>query len=219
MNKSFAILAFLATTLAAGAVMAQALPEVKTGDKLTWLYTLYNDNAKQIIPLLTKEEVAVVTVNPASGDREYTYTDGTKLVTNNQFGPKKARDIRIFNENEMFNVLQGDPVIGQKWSFEASQQVMSALQPRCTIMQFFLTATVLPGPTVTIRVRGVDTPVKTFLVKQEGKRYYNPCTSGPAYFNYLYSPELKEVVEKEYFSYNRSVVHTDSSKTTLRAID
>ena len=213
------LVAATATLLCAGSVLAQALPEVKTGDKLTWLFTPYEESVQQIVPLPAREEVAVLTINPANGDREYSYTDGTKLVMNDQFGPKVARDARVFNEKKMFNVLQGAPAVGQTWSLEASQQMTSALQPRCTNMQFFLTATVLSGPTVTIRVRGVDTPVKTLLIKQEGKRYYSPCTSGPAYFNYLYSPELKEVVEKDHFSYNRSMVHSDSSKTTLRSID
>ena len=68
-------------------------------------------------------------------------------------------------------------------------------------------------------MRGVDTAVKTLLIKQEGKRYYGVCASGPATFNYLYSPELKEVVETEYFSYALSLMHINAAKTTLRSID
>ena len=208
-----------AAFLCAGSVLAQALPEVKTGDKLTWSYSQYQENIKEIVLLPTKEEVSVVTINPANGDREYLYTDGTKLVRNDQFGPKAARDERVFNEKKMFNVLQGAPVVGQKWSFEAEQKITSSLSPACNRMQFSLTATVLPGPAVTVRVRGVDTSVKTLLIKQEGNRYYTPCPSAVATFSYLYSPELKEVVETEYVSYYRGLIYVGSSKTTLRSID
>ena len=201
MNKSFAILAFLATTLAASTVMAQALPEVKTGDKLTWLYTPYQENARQIVPLPAKEEIAVLTINPGNGDREYAYTDGTKLVTNNQFGPKVAKDKRIFIQKEIFNVLQGDPVVGQTWSFEADQKVVNPRFITCPLVEFRLTATVLSGPTVTIRVGGVDTSVKTLFIKQEGMRYYGSCSSGPGCAATsacrLFSPQVR-LVPAEY---------------------
>ena len=208
-----------AALLCSGSVLSQALPEVRTGDKLTWLFTPYDENAKQIVPLPAKEEVAVLTINPANGDREYTYTEGTKLVKNSQFGPKVARDERVYNDKKMFNVLQGTPVVGQTWSLEAEENITSGQQARCTKRQFSLSATVLLGPTVTIRVRGVETLVKTLLIKQEGTRYYGVCLSGPATFSYLYSPELNEVVQVDYVSYFRTFVYKESSKTTLRSID
>ena len=182
-------------------------PEIKTGDRLTYSWVRFNGGERSIVERPPIQEVAAITIDSATEDRIYAYTNDSNLVRKNKlFGTLLFRNTAEVLKNKPQNVLQGKPVIGQTWEYESSQTRANETRSSCSVIDRKNKASVFDGPDVTLQVKGVAVTVKTLLIMQDSVWYNGSCGNGTDKAKYLYSPALNELVLEEtvrYYQENR----------------